>query len=82
MVVDMSTDSDTDKAVDAVADALCRYEHPEGFAGELGRQACLRHVHMARVAVGALAVAVPIEECGLTFAHTRHWCGNEGCRDS
>ena len=23
-----------------------------------------------------------VEECPYTFAHTRHWCGNQSCRDS
>lgn len=22
------------------------------------------------------------EQCPYTFAHTRHWCGHAGCRDS
>lgn len=23
-----------------------------------------------------------VEECPFTFAHTRHWCGHSGCRES
>lgn len=23
-----------------------------------------------------------VVECPYTFAHTRHWCGNSGCRDA
>lgn len=24
----------------------------------------------------------PVEPCGYTVSHTRHWCGNPTCRDS
>lgn len=36
-------------------------------------------------ALQVLVATFPVERanpCPFDFAHTKHWCGNEGCRDS
>lgn len=39
-----------------------------------------KNVRITRSTLGGLREIV--QECSYTFAHTRHWCGNSGCRDS
>lgn len=80
MVVVMDIDTDS-KEVQAAATAMCRYVHLEAFVGILDHEPCAKHLHMAAVVVEAIK-GVDVEECDYSFSHTRHWCGNPGCRDS
>lgn len=36
----------------------------------------------AREATDLIRVEPRTEECPYTFAHTKHWCGKDGCRDA
>lgn len=42
----------------------------------------LTDAELAELADAGMDDAPNEERCPYTFAHTRHWCGNEGCRDS
>lgn len=52
--------------------------------GNVGRVEVKLDLDDARTLIHALTEAMAPGEnhCPFSFAHTRHWCGYDGCRDS
>lgn len=61
--------------------AVDRIEREAAF-GDYEAKRLLAHIDAVIEQAGGTFDLDYLPRCTYTFAHTRHWCGNAGCRDA
>lgn len=80
----MRTEDVPTEIVEAAAARNCNCGHPPGqFYDPSSHSICEDGMRDALATVwDQILERGKVEKCTYTFAHTRHWCGNQSCRDS